>query len=189
MFRQYSNEFIVKQLANLVCISGAPSNGDRPSPVKGDASSTTKRHGTESPHQQRTKLTIEQLNEKCNLTDEQLKREIRHDELLNIAELFDGWSKYVDTPGLGLTRGEQAQIRDNPSLDTNAMRMKEALRIWKSKNPFAATFLSLLNILLELKTQGDLAREICEHLKTGGRWCFLEFLINTTNVNASLYTY
>ena len=171
----------------LVLILGPPSNSDRPSSVKGDASSTTKRYipeSTQHEHQLGMKLTIEQLKKRCNLTDEQLQRAIRDGELFNVAYLFEGWSEYVDTPGLGLTRGEQAQIRSDLTLVTNVMRMKEALRIWKSKNPFAATFLSLLNILLALKTQGDLARKICEHLKIGGRCSFLKFHATTLQMFA-----
>ena len=160
----------------LVLIVGPLSNSDRPSSVKGDASSTTNSYvpeSTQHEHQLGMKLTIEQLKKRCNLTDEQLQREIRDDELFTVAYLFEGWTEYVDTPGLGLTRGEQAQIRSDHNLSINVMRMKEALRIWKSKNPFVVTFLSLLNILLALKTQGDLARKICEQ-QIRGRCSFLK---------------
>lgn len=109
-------------------------------------------------------LTIEVLKDKHQLTDKQLDREIRADQLFYIADLFGSWSQYVGTPGLGLTRGDKAQIAENPALNTNTLRMREALKIWRSLNPYAATFRNLIIILLSLNTQGDVIQDICKYL-------------------------
>lgn len=123
--------------------------------------------GTESSYQiQQRPLDIEQLKKECNLTDMLLKRVITDCELYHIADLFGCWSEYVDSPGLELTQGEKAQIRNDTTLTSNVLRMKEALKIWKWRNPLTATFLNLLNVLLALKTQGEVALNLCKHLCT-----------------------
>ena len=109
-------------------------------------------------------LTIEVLKEKHSLTDDQLDHEIGEQDMFNVAILFGGWSQYVETPGLGLSPGEKAQIMENPTLVTNRSKMKEALKIWRSPNPYAATFRKLLSILLSLKTQGVVAQAVCKYL-------------------------
>ena len=109
-------------------------------------------------------LTIEVLQENHSLTNDQLDHEIGEQETFYVAELFGSWSQYVGTPGLGLSRGEKAQIVEDPALISNTLRMKEALKIWRSANPFAATFRKLLSILLSLNTQGDVAQDVCKYL-------------------------
>ena len=109
-------------------------------------------------------LTIEVLQENHSLTDDQLDRKIGEQELFHIANLFGSWSQYVETPGLGLSRGEKAQIAQDPTLVTNTLRTKEALKIWRSANPYTATFRNLLRILLSLNTQGDVAQDVCKYL-------------------------
>lgn len=109
-------------------------------------------------------LTIEVLKDKHKLTDVQLNREIGHGELFYVAGKFGGWTQYVGTPGLGLSLGEQVDIRDNTTLDTNRLRMNKALKMWRLNNPHAATFRHLLDILLELSTQGDVVQDICKYL-------------------------
>ena len=109
-------------------------------------------------------LTIEVLQENHSLTDDQLDRKIGERELFHIANLFGSWSQYVETPGLGLLRGEKAQIAEDPALISNTLKMKEALKIWRSLNPYTATFRNLLSILLSLNTQGDVAQDVCKYL-------------------------
>ena len=109
-------------------------------------------------------LTIEVLQENHSLTDDQLDHEIGEQEMFYVAKLFGGWSQYVETPGLGLSQGEKAQIMEDRALTSNALRMKEALKIWRSPNPYSATFRNLLSILLSFNTQGDVAQEVCKYL-------------------------
>ena len=108
--------------------------------------------------------TIEGLQENHNLTDDHLDCEIGEERLFSIAEMFGSWSQYVETPGLGLSRGEKAQIMENLTLNTNTLRMKEALKIWRSLNPYTATFRKLLSILLSLNTHGDVIQDVCKYL-------------------------
>ena len=109
-------------------------------------------------------LTIEKLKNEHHLTDDQLNRKLSDCDLFYIADFFSSWSQYVETPGLGLSRGEKAQISENPSLVTNTLRMKEALKIWRSLNPYTATFRKLLSILLSLNKQGDVVQDVCLYL-------------------------
>ena len=109
-------------------------------------------------------LTIEILKNVHHLTDDQLDRQLSDRDLFYIADFFDGWSQYVETPGLGLSRGEKAQIAEDPALKSNTSKMKEALKIWRSFNPYTATFRNLLIMLLSLNTQGDVAQDVCLYL-------------------------
>ncbi len=108
-------------------------------------------------------LTFHTLKEGTGMTDKQLCKYIDEQQCRKLAGLFGSWEKYVDTPGLGLTPSQIADVRDCALKHGNEMAMSTALRLWLNYNLFK-TYRSLIEILLELN-EGSLAVKLATYGK------------------------
>ena len=104
------------------------------------------------------RVTLQELVEQYNLTDEQLNSEIEVPDTPELALCFDDVELYSSAMGLAIA--EQADV--NQSRGTQAAVMK-CLQIWKQHNPSQATYRALLDIALRLG-KGDTAHQICQQL-------------------------
>ncbi|XP_064384730.1 uncharacterized protein LOC135333658 [Halichondria panicea] len=104
------------------------------------------------------RVTLQELVEQYNLTDEQLNSEIEVPDTPELALCFDDVELYSSAMGLAIA--EQADV--NQSRGTQAAMMK-CLQIWKQHNPSQATYRALLDIALRLG-KGDTAHQICQQL-------------------------
>ena len=68
---------------------------------------------------------------------------------------------YLDK--LGLTAGQQTDVKDLDFRRGTQIAMNKALKIWRQPNPLAATFRALLNILLSLK-KGQVAMQVSKYI-------------------------
>ncbi|XP_064385260.1 uncharacterized protein LOC135334127 isoform X2 [Halichondria panicea] len=108
------------------------------------------------------RVTLQELVEQYNLTDEQLNSEIEVPDTPELALCFDDVELYSSAMGLAIA--EQADV--NQSRGTQAAMMK-CLQIWKQHNPSQATYRALLDIALRLG-KGDTAHQICQQLTQRG---------------------
>ncbi len=64
---------------------------------------------------------------------------------------------------LGLTGGEKSDVRSSALLNGTQVGMSTALSVWKSHDPWHATYGALLDIVLKLKKE-SIALKLCEYL-------------------------
>ena len=69
---------------------------------------------------------------------------------------------YLDK--LGLTAGQQTDVKDLAFRRNTKTAMAEALRLWRQPNPYTSTFRVLIEILLDLR-RGDVAERVCQYIK------------------------
>ena len=105
---------------------------------------------------------MEELRKKAKVSDVQLDTEITQDDLYELAGYFENVENYIDK--LGLTSCQQTAVKDLSKLRDIPTAMTEALRLWRQRNPYAATFRALLDILLALG-KGDVADKVCCYIK------------------------
>ena len=108
-----------------------------------------------------TIVSIEDLKKRTGITDTQLDTEIVECNLQILACRFDHFGGYLDK--LDLTRSARCDIRKVNLLEDNQSAMREALRMWITKNPFAATYRKLLEIVLSLE-KFQVATDICYYI-------------------------
>lgn len=109
---------------------------------------------------------FEELQEKCNITEEELDLQIQEADLFELASCFDNIDDYLEK--LGLSSFQQSDVQQK-KFDTESTQagMKFALKIWLKRNPFGETFRSLLSLVLPLK-KVTVAVSICRWLKEKG---------------------
>ena len=96
------------------------------------------------------------------MTNNQLDREIIEHDLHGLARCFENYYDYLTE--LGLTKGEQADVRTTEFLErSHQSAMRKALSLWREPDPYAATFRALLEIVLSLKKQ-KVAEDICKYI-------------------------
>ena len=108
-----------------------------------------------------TELSIDLLKRETQITDEWLDQRLEEADLPEVAACFDNTEDYVEK--LGLTPGQQTDVRTQTLLNSTQAGMKEALKYWRNRNPLEATFRALLLILLSL-LKGDVAVRVCKYL-------------------------
>ena len=108
------------------------------------------------------KLTMEALKREAGVSDIQLDTKITQHDFYELAGYFENVENYIDK--LGLTPGQQTEVRDLSKLRGIQTAMTEALKLWCRPNPYAATFRALLEILLDLR-RGDVADKVCCYIK------------------------
>ena len=108
-------------------------------------------------------MTISQLKKELRVTDEQLNLELVEADLPDIAALFDNTHEYVEK--LGLTQGQQTDVKEKTFVHDTQTGMKLALKYWSRRNPYEATYKALLLILLSLK-KGTIIVSVCEYLSS-----------------------
>ena len=64
---------------------------------------------------------------------------------------------------MNLTPGQQTDVKDLAYRQSTMVAIAEALKLWRQPNPFAATFKTLLEIILSLR-RGDVAVRICKYV-------------------------
>ncbi|XP_064385072.1 uncharacterized protein LOC135333968 isoform X2 [Halichondria panicea] len=107
------------------------------------------------------RVTLQELVEQYNLTDEQLNSEIEDSETPEMASCFDDVDLYSSSMGLGIA--DQADVKRLYHSEGTRAAMMKCLQIWKERNPFQATYRALLDIALRLG-KGDTAHQICQQL-------------------------
>ena len=80
--------------------------------------------------------------------DAQLSREIQQADIPYLAGCFDSVDPYPDL--LKLTGGEKTDVMKTESVSGTQVAMIKCLSLWKSHNPWSATYKALLGIMLRL---------------------------------------
>ncbi len=107
-------------------------------------------------------LTVEELKERTKVTDSQLDGQIDEKDMLGLSDHFGNVEDYMIP--LGLTQSQQRDVTNLLSVKRSTQSaVAEALRLWRKRNPFAATYRALIEIVLNAN-EGQLAIDICQHL-------------------------
>ena len=106
-------------------------------------------------------VTIQELVEQYNLTDEQLNSGIEDSDTPEMASCFDNVELY--SSAMGLPPAEQANVNMLTHREGTQAAMMKCLQIWKQHNPSQATYRTLLDIALRLG-KGDTAHQVCQQL-------------------------
>ena len=96
-----------------------------------------------------------------NVNNTQIDKRIVKHNFYHLADCFDNVETFLDR--MGLTAGQQTDIKDLTYRYNTKTAMVEALKLWCQPNPFAATFRALLEILVDLK-RGDIAIKVCQYI-------------------------
>ena len=110
-------------------------------------------------------MTLSDLKRELRLTDKQLDATVEDSDLPELAGCFENTEDYVEK--LGLTPGQQTDVRTQAFVNCIQTGMKLALKYWKKGNPYKATYRGLLLIPLSLK-KGDVAVRVCKCLTNKG---------------------
>ena len=108
-----------------------------------------------------SELSIDDIKRETNVTDDQLDQRLEGADLPKVAACFDNPEYYVQI--LGLTPGQQNDVRSRAHVSGTQVGMMIALTYWRNQNPVVATFKTLLLILLSLR-KGDVAVRVCKYL-------------------------
>ena len=108
-------------------------------------------------------LTLESLLKENKLSEAQVNQQIGDQDLIELADQFDGHIEdYIEHEQFGLEPHEQAHVK-------NQKKVSEAARIflsyWKQKRAQKATFIALLEILIEINKE-TVAQCVCKYVKT-----------------------
>ncbi len=128
-----------------------------------------------------SRVTLQKLIRQYNLTGGQLSSEISNSDFPYLTEYFDGVAIY--SKSMGLTPAEQADVNVLYHREGTQVAMTKCFTLWKTHNPYAATYRALLELLLKLKKE-KIADEICQHVTQ----CTYNH-INTSHFINSLSTY
>lgn len=96
-----------------------------------------------------------------NFSNDKLDREIQQQDRPTIAGFFDNVELYLDA--LDLTDGERTDLRQAALQHGTQIGMIRCLECWYQHNPSAATFGSLISILLTLR-RANIAMKINDYL-------------------------
>ncbi len=105
-------------------------------------------------------MTVEELKERTKVTKSQLDTEIEETDMIILAAHFDHIGTYSTL--FGLKNSQQDVIDEKIRYDTQAA-MSLAMKLWRRRNPAAATYRALVEIVLSLR-KVDVAAEVCEFL-------------------------
>ena len=108
------------------------------------------------------RLTIDKLMMHTGLTDEQVNQKIAETDLSKIADLFD--SIYDLRDQFGLSNAEKADVERLQHISTKRS-VKKALKSWRNRYPYKATFKNLLIILLDNEfLKGVVAKDVANYI-------------------------
>ena len=110
--------------------------------------------------------TIDDLKEKCNVTGDQLNQDITSQDIEGLAQCFSNVDRYLNV--LGLSQGEQTDVRDIAHREGTASGMRKAFNCMIEHNPFI-TFQEIVEIALT-QSDGMTAKNICCYLRDKGRY-------------------
>ena len=111
-------------------------------------------------------IKVEKLLKEVGVQPEKLNERISDDHLREIALFLTEWKTVV--PFLGLDENDVDSIEQEEKKEQ--VRKLKALRKWKSKFAFEATYRKLVEVLLSL-TMTDVAEKVCHLLK--GKVCLV----------------
>ena len=111
-------------------------------------------------------IKVEKLLTEVGVQPEKLNERISDDHLCEIALFLTEWKTVV--PFLGLDENDVDVIEQEERKEL--VRKLKALRKWKSKFAFEATYRKLVEVLLSL-TMTDVAEKVCHLLK--GKVCLV----------------
>ena len=117
-------------------------------------------------------MTVDDLKKELKLTDAQRDTRIEETVLHDLAAFFENSDDYVER--LGLRPGQQTDVKDKVIARGNEAGVKLALKYWRERNPYEATYRALLVILLSLK-KGTVAVSVGKYLSSKGK---LEYVIS-----------
>ncbi len=106
-------------------------------------------------------LTIDKLMTNTGLTDEQVNQEIAEKDLSKIADLFDSIDDLCVQ--FGLSKSDTADVETQRLLNGTKESVKKALKSWRNRRPYEATFKNLLTILLDIK-KGGVAKDVAHYI-------------------------
>ncbi len=106
-------------------------------------------------------VTIRGLLKRHHLSDVQLDREIEHDDIPLLAEYFDKVQLYLNL--MKLSSADKKSVTRTLHAEDTQIAMSQCLSLWKRRDPFKATYLSLLKMILMLK-EGEIANNVCLYL-------------------------
>ena len=106
-------------------------------------------------------LTLADLKREFRPTNEQLDAKVGDCDLPELAACFGNTEDYVEK--LGLTPGQQTDVRTQAFVHGTQTGVKLALKYWKKGNSHKVTYRDLLLILLSLK-KGNVAVCVCKYL-------------------------
>ena len=111
------------------------------------------------------------------MTDSQLDTEIEDTDLIILADHFDNIETYSTL--FELTNSKKQDIIDEKMRYNTQAAMSLAMKLWKRRNPAAATYRALVEIVLSLR-KVDVATTVCEFLT---RKCEYSELMQCRSVN------
>ena len=115
-----------------------------------------------------TILSVEELIERGEVTNEQLDEQIQGYDVHQLASYFCSTKQYP--PMFKLLPAQVADVNRTFNQNGTQAAMKTALIYWRAQNPFTATFKELVKIMLSLNPpEGDIAVNICHYLKKQGK--------------------
>ncbi len=106
-------------------------------------------------------VTIEELKERTKVTDSQLDTKIEETDMIILADHFDNIETYSTL--FELTDSKKQDIIDEKMRYNTQAAMSLAMKLWKRRNPAAATYRALVEIVLSLR-KVDVATKVCEFL-------------------------
>ena len=106
-------------------------------------------------------MTIEELKERTKVTDSQLDTEIEDTDIIALADHFDNIETYSTL--FKLTDSKKQDVIDEKMRHKTQAAMSLAMKLWKRRNPAAATYRALVEIVLSLR-KVDVATTVCEFL-------------------------
>ncbi len=83
------------------------------------------------------RVTLQELLEQYNLTDEQLSSEIKKSDTPVIANYFDNVVLY--SSAMELNSAEEGDMKESRRVDGTQVAMMKCLQIWKQRDPSQAT--------------------------------------------------
>ena len=107
------------------------------------------------------RVSVQELKANLGVTDKQLDLACSDDHLKKLADEIEDYHQYGYA--LGLKGWQLTEINTDPSL-TYVMKTQAVLKRWKENDPYKATYLNLLKVVLDL-SEGVLAVKLCELCK------------------------
>ena len=117
--------------------------------------------------------SLEEIQTKIGLTNEQLRLSIEPENYSQLAQLFDNCDQYLDQREFNLSDSDKEAIK---KLAHNQEKVELLLHTWRMKtDPNEFTFKVLIEILLH-RRQRNIAIKVAEYVRTMGK-CQLVYLL------------
>ncbi len=105
--------------------------------------------------------TVGDILAHCRVTESQLDKPCRNEDIADIAGFFGSWRDVA--PHLGLDENDVEEVEEDGR--KGAERKLKALQKWKSKFGFKATYKCLVEALVKVK-MADRAEKVCQLVKS-----------------------